>query len=271
MVVTKTLEGISNETLCKVFNEAFSDYQITVQEPVELFVARNTRNGFCPSSSMGLFDNDQLVGFILICIRDNCAYDGATGIIPSYRGKGYSHLLVDETIKHLKQEGRSSFILEVLNENEKAKQLYIKHGFSYLRTLNCYTINRSELRDEIEVELLGSTGKQDYQEECIPSWQNSKASIEASGLTIYDMVQEGKRRGSICFEAQSGTVALLYIEPKERRKGFAKQAITEAAKHCTAENIRLINIDEAYKPLNELLRNMGFKKFITQSEMVLQL
>ncbi len=271
MVVAKTLNDIDNTTLCRVFNEAFSDYQIEVKEAESVFVARNIRNGFKPDSSIGLFDENQLVGFILVGIRNNFAYDGATGIIPSYRGKGYSHLLIDSTLEHLRIEGREAFVLEVLDSNTKAKQLYEHSGFKTQRTLNCYSIEKNKLEQPSDIKLEITERNPNYEEECIPSWQNSKEAIAAADLRKCDIILGKELKGYVYFDINSGSVAQLYILPSERRNGIATQTLYAVAAQCQSENIRFINIDASYTPMTSWLNHMNFDHFLTQSEMRLEL
>lgn len=65
------------------------------------------------------------------------------GILKKYQGKGLSKALVDESLRHIKKEGYQAK-LEVHKENDKAIQLYMKSGFTYLGDYNIYIIRKPE-------------------------------------------------------------------------------------------------------------------------------
>ena len=61
------------------------------------------------------------------------------GILPNYQGKGYSHLLLDESLIHAKKSGMQ-IKLEVHKDNEIARNLYTNAGFNYLGDYEVYII-----------------------------------------------------------------------------------------------------------------------------------
>ena len=65
------------------------------------------------------------------------------GILPSYQGKGLSHILLNESLKIAKKM-KYQVKLEVHRSNSKAANLYKKHGFSYLGDYDVYIIRDTE-------------------------------------------------------------------------------------------------------------------------------
>jgi len=61
------------------------------------------------------------------------------GILPSFQGRKLAHLLLDESLKFVKEKGYQ-VKLEVHNTNTKAIALYKKHGFDYLGDYDVYII-----------------------------------------------------------------------------------------------------------------------------------
>ncbi|MGG4487935.1 GNAT family N-acetyltransferase [Metabacillus idriensis] len=82
-----------------------------------------------------LMDESTLIGWIMI----DKAFDFLTGdeigwindlyVKGSYRGKGYSKLLMEEALKEFKQNGYSDVKLNVYAHNQKAMKLYEQMGF----------------------------------------------------------------------------------------------------------------------------------------------
>ncbi|MGE4454013.1 MAG: GNAT family N-acetyltransferase [Sphaerochaeta sp.] len=268
MVVTAPLTNTEPETLTQVFNEAFSKYEVPIHMSQEQFNAHTHALGYSALDSIGLFDDSRLVGFVLVARREGTAYDAGTGIIPSYQGKGYSHLLIDATLSHVKKRTVTSFFLEVIDTNERAKNLYLSHGFSITRKLHCYQVKKDLLIGSSSVELIPQDSVEIPLDECTPSWQNSKQSIERGSATCYTIMYNAIKRGSLCLNPDKGSIAQIYIEPQFRRQGFAKQAIIKARDLCEAPSLGMINVDERCTSLHGLLTSLGFSLLLTQSEMV---
>jgi ribosomal protein S18 acetylase RimI-like enzyme len=82
-----------------------------------------------------LMDDNTLLGWVQI----DKAFDYLTGdeigwindiyVKMSYRGKGYSKLLMEEALKEFRKNGYSDVRLNVYSHNEKALKLYEKMGF----------------------------------------------------------------------------------------------------------------------------------------------
>lgn len=268
MVVTKTLEQVGIEELTRSYNEGFSDYKVPIAMSEEKLQSTLTRNGYRSESSVGLFDDEQLIGFVLNGVRGNYCYDSGTAIIPAYRGKGYAHLLLEKTFSLLNSQDIHTWVLEVLSDNTRAIRLYQRIGFTRQRGLNCYKIKTETLKDKESVLALE---KQEAllipQGECLPSWQNEEEAIRAGEVPIWAILLEGKKVGTLCYDPKQGSIAQIHIKEEKRRQGYARMAIIEAAKLCEREELRIINIDDSFIPLNTLLQSMGFLCYATQLEM----
>ncbi|WP_394699368.1 GNAT family N-acetyltransferase [uncultured Sphaerochaeta sp.] len=272
-MVIRDLREISPEKLSKTFNLAFEDYQVTLQMNATQLRKSLARNSYEPSSSVGLFDEDRLVGFVFNGKRENRAYDCGTAIIPSYRGKGYAHLLLDQTIQILEQKGLTSWQLEVLSMNTRAKELYKGKGFKINRQLNCYTkkITNQDRPTPLVSLIPGDISLLQKNTDCLPSWQNSKESIEAGALPVWNILSNNQSTGYLCFSPESGSITQLFIFPDFRNRGIAFGAIKSAQFLCKVDTLRYINIDDSYEPLNKLLTKTGFTLFATQEELILHL
>lgn len=274
MVVTKTLEKVSIAQLTQAFNLGFSDYQLSVEMDEQTLARSLRQNSFCPTCSVGLFAEETLVGFVFNGRRGQQAYDSGTAIIPSYRGKGYSTLLLEKSKEVLIQAGVTSWVLEVLSENTQVVELYKRNGFAESRKLNCYECEPSLLSSE-EISTKVELCLQEYPHllagECMPSWQNATESIVEGSLPTWDITVEKQRVGTLSFNPTKGSIQQLFILDEYRGRGYAQSALKEAARLCTAKMMRFNNIDACYRPLNELLLKIGFICFTTQFEMFLRL
>lgn len=184
----KSLEAISFETLYTAFKEAFSDYEVQVNE--EELQIMLSRRGFDPVLSFGLFEDNKLKSFILNGIGnfngEKTAYDAGTGTLKECRGKGYASRIFSFSLPFLKEAGISQYLLEVLQHNTNAVSVYKKLGFEEGREFNYFIQQASFVRIPVkvlpsgyEIKEISSTQFDDIESCCDfnPSWQNSNEAI----------------------------------------------------------------------------------------------
>lgn len=95
-----------------------------------------------PEGMLLLFDGDQAVGIVrgtddeyegepIVCI-------GPLAIIPEYQGRGLGRYLLRAIIKSAAEMGYKRVYLSVNAENDGAKALYLKEGFTQEEAIHCY-------------------------------------------------------------------------------------------------------------------------------------
>ena len=81
-----TLETSNIEDILSVFNSSFSDYSIPLQLNISQLKSKIEVDHVDLSLSVGAFENEKLVGFVLhgtsILNGEKVAYNGGTGVIP---------------------------------------------------------------------------------------------------------------------------------------------------------------------------------------------
>ncbi|WP_054751948.1 GNAT family N-acetyltransferase [Piscibacillus salipiscarius] len=63
------------------------------------------------------------------------AWNGGTGILPEFRGTGLSHTLIEEVQAVYHEQGVNVANLEAITTNERAINLYEKHGYELIERL----------------------------------------------------------------------------------------------------------------------------------------
>ena len=286
MIACRRLTEDDFEQCHRALVQAFSDYYVKIQPTSEGLRRLFTIEGADFSYSVGAFDGEKMVGFVVnaIGVWDGklTAYDAGTGVIPAYRGRGISRQMFDIILPLLQKKGVRQYLLEVITENAPALTLYEHLGFE--RTHRVLALIRKEpvivanppicvLIEEIESpdwDLLETFC------EFRPCWQNSTDSIKraAADKTI------NKKILGLYFEKQligfgvvfinSGNVAQFGLDRRFHGRGFRTLLLARLAEE-TEKPLLFVNIDEQERAFIEFLRANCFRLLTSQYEMLLKL
>lgn len=275
MIRFNTLENTTSQEILDCFNDAFSAYIIPLQLSKELFEWKLKSENFNPSLSVGAFDGDKLVGFILHCTDSKFAphivYNGGTGVIEAYRNQAITRKMYNYIIPKLKQNGIKKVLLEVIEGNHAAHQSYLKAGFETIRTLIAYKgdIEVSGINDAIEIipseQPLVSLSAQ---MSCVPSWQNASHTLDRvyDTLEVYEAHDNGAIVGYIAYNPLLKRMHQIAVYPNYQRQKIAQTLLNFIAnKHGNSQSI--INVDSSQLGVNKFLENVGLKKQIQLFEM----
>ncbi len=273
------------ETIYDAFINSFSDYVVKMQPTKKQFKEMLTRRGVRLDISIGAYNDKQLIGFNLNGIgkfnNEITIYDCGTGIIPEFRGKGIVSLLFEHSLAKLKEAKASKYLLEVIENNVSALKAYKKMGFQINRYFQCFKANKvtdlffKEATAKVNLTLENTVPWEilqtfwDYQ----PSWQNSIESIFRSNedkiivTANYDSQKIGY--GIIYFD--SGDIPQIAVAKEYRNKGIGTLLLSSLTHYSNSEIIKIINVDSNATNTISLVKNIGFKHFVNQYEMILDL
>lgn len=280
----KDLGDTEIEEIHRAFLDAFSNYQVRMDLPLEKFKAMLIRNGYVPEVSVGAFYNDKLVGFILNGMREYNGklkiYDSGTGIIADHRNKGLTANIFNEVRTIAEKKGVSQYLLEVIKTNTPALTIYQKQGFKILRDLQCFYCDKVNMNLESSIEVkkeqmpVGTKWEKlmNFWDKA-PSWQNSVDSVAAVADDYYFVVayMNNEVAGYGIIGRKSGDIPQLAVNKKYRRKGLGKSILKELINSTDAEKIGIINVDDSCNTMKEFLYKVGFEIKISQYEMALLL
>ena len=180
----------------------------------------------------------------------------------------------------LKKMGVEQYLLEVIQSNTSAVNLYKKQGFEILRNLECYnldknkyisiTINKVQHINIITESLWEYLTKfWDFN----PSWQNSIDSINAlSDNFIYSIVNIGDTiAGYGIIGKNTGDIPQIAVDKNCRGKGIGKSIFTDLCNHTESDSIKVLNVDSHSTSMKNFLLKLGFDQNVKQYEMVLKL
>jgi GNAT superfamily N-acetyltransferase len=119
-----------------LWNEAFQDYAIPMQQTVDSLFARLAREGLSPSLSVVATVDDRPVGLVLNGIRTirgmRIAWNGGTGVIPTFRRLGIGKAMIRHCLNLYCRKGAHLATLEAIADNRKAISLYRQCGYEVI-------------------------------------------------------------------------------------------------------------------------------------------
>lgn len=272
----KSLANISLNILTHTFNKAFENYFVPFKLTPQLLSQRIHNSGIDLSHSIGAFENEKLVGFMLIAIDDwgdkRTAYNGGTGVIPEFRGQRLVKQMYDYAIPEFKKLGVEQLILEVICENEKAIKAYESVGMKIDRRLCCYSGEiKDDQRDTIDLKI-NITNKPNWTmyesiHDYTPSWDHIKQSVNRSekSYKYVELYQKETLVGFAIINALNGAIPQFGISKDYRRQGLGSVLFKSLAD--IKSPLKLNNIDSSYTPANEFLKHLGLHNPIDQFEM----
>jgi GNAT superfamily N-acetyltransferase len=108
-MILRPLSDFPLTDVVDLWNEAFQDYAIPMQQTVDHLFARMARDGLSPSLSVIATIDDRPVGLVLNGIRTirgmRIAWNGGTGVIPSFRRSGVGKAMIRYCLELYRREG----------------------------------------------------------------------------------------------------------------------------------------------------------------------
>lgn len=273
----RTLESIALETITAAFNEAFRDYFIPLQFTPENIAMKLKVEGIRPAYSIGAFDGNKLVGFILhgydIVDGVQTIYNGGTGVIPFCRGRGLTRKMYGYAIPLLKEAGICHHVLEVIDQNEPARKIYEALEFRIARKLAAFkgvpvvSGAPSVAIRTIEAIPLGTAFAG-----MVPSWQNATASVNryrSAHQVIGAFVQE-QLVGYAAFVPAAGRVKQFAVHADYRRQGIGTALFQHMMESSRDGSLLVTNIDVACTPAIAFLQRLRLQLFLRLYEMKLE-
>jgi ribosomal protein S18 acetylase RimI-like enzyme len=279
MLVFKTLEGTVFEVISECFNHAFRDYLVPLTMSPDQLMDKFQNEGGRLDLSVGVFEGDQLVGFILHFVapfnQSYQVYNGGTGVIPSFRGIQLTVKMYEFIFPKLIEHGAVGITLEVIETNANAIAVYEKLGFKKIRTLNCYKGQLDvpgiasmapgyHIKEVNEMPLELFTSFWDHP----PSWQNGNMAMKSRQpqLTCTVLMKNSEAVGYLIYHPKMKRIHQLAIDQRYRNLGLASYLLSALATPPT-EAVSIINIDSRCIGLCLLMEKFGLTKTVTQFEM----
>lgn len=281
MLHYESLIHVGREEIYQSFLKAFSDYQVSMNMTFPQFEIMLKRRGFDPDVSVGAFEGDTLVGFILNGCRmwngKATAYDVGTGVVPDFRKQGITSRMLQTARQNFGKSEVEQYVLEVLTANTSAANIYTKNGFTVERELLCCQMDGGENRTDLlyqtervmdpDWELFRTFW--DYQ----PSWQNSIQSIEAvrENFNISAVRINNCIAGYGIIDKTTGEIPQIAVDKNWRNKGIGSSILADLMNQTSSNQIKILNIDTRSEAMLQFITAAGFQNTVNQYEMILEL
>lgn len=271
----QTLEKQDLNTLCDLFNEAFSDYFVKIELAYDVFKNKVHSEDIDLTLSVGAFDGKRPVGFILHAIRNGIIYNGGTGVIPEARGNHLTLKMYEFILPKLRAKGAREVLLEVIDVNVQAIKSYGKVGFVKLVDLNCYKGNPAgrPINLDIDIKKVSTPDFNLFQSfwEWEPTWQHASLTLDKlNDYTCFGAFKKDQLVGYAFILLQKGRVAQFAVHPEYRKMGIAF-TLFHYIKQQTESELYVMNVDGSHMETNLFLQSVGMQHFTTQHKMKLTL
>lgn len=275
----KTLKELSVPEITGLFNRAFEDYFVKIELSSEYMAGKLHSEDLDPALSMGVFENEKPVAFMLHALRSvkgkKVAYNGGTGVIKEFRGRHLTVGMYEKQIEMLRKKGADEIELEVIAENTAAIRSYQKAGFLKTATLECFKgiPAPTTLRLDLEINEIAPPDFRKFERfwDWQPTWQNSSTTIKKlPAVKYFGAFLNGQLSAYLATQPGKSRVLQFAVDPEKRRKKIAANLFSYFSRSVNGE-INVNNINDAAGHSQAFLQQIGLQCYLTQHKMNLKL
>ena len=269
----KSLKDVKMAALVKCFNLAFSDYFVKMPTTIDFWEERWKAARVDYSLSFGMFDEKEIVGFIIngIDFKENTltAFNTGTGVLPKYRGRKIVKKLYNFANPEFLKKGVKKCSLEVITENEKALKAYLSIGFKITNILKCYsgTLKVTPSKDLTLVSVeFDKINWENLPNQEFYSWDNHRnaLSILEKDYKCFEVFEQAKRIGYFIVNPQTGSLAQFDLLDEKKMSNWPKLF---AGIKIIVPEIKINNVDERQIEKINVIGKVGLNHVIDQYEM----
>ena len=271
----RPLSACSLDEAAKAFTEGFVGYVVPVSVRPEALALRIAREDVDAGISEVFFDGGRPAGILLVARRGDRSRISALGVGPTIRSKGFGRRVMQEAMNAARSRGERQLILEVINSNAKARDLYLSLGFQITRTLVGFSraaslaVPDAAPAEECDlgttVEMLSRFSDAD------PTWQTDPVSFRQAGPPLRGVALESRAAALIDDSGEDIRLHGFAVDPAHRRQGAGRALADALAARYPDRKLYIIeNVPAGL--LDLFMRRIGWRKSrLTQSEMSLDL
>ncbi len=274
----QSLKNTSLAHICMLINRAFQGYAVSIQMTIDVLLRKIQAESIDLERSVGLYDEDELVGVLLLGYRGTASYNACTGLLPAYRGQGYADTMYDYAKTHFLNDGiLETHILEVLEANTSGIRLYERLGMQKTDFLYTFflTLPQQSKTDFLGIRPLSYTdffefynNEKIFGAEC--AWQNAPLPGLQSGFSKaygWYAPDTGELSALVVFRADTNTVQYLNVLTEQRLHGLGRLMLAFVQQQLGKAPLRLLNVSARNSSVIYLAKALGAELKFKQWEM----
>ena len=273
-------DHLSIAALAAATNATFADYFTPVTHTPAGFALFCRWNTVDVAQSVLLEHQDgRFAGLSLLATRGARGWCGGFGLVPEFRGRGLSSLLVDALMGRARSLSLTTLQLEVLTRNAKAIKTYERAGFQTRRDLVILSgdTRQADLKTDTDLEVQpAGTPEQAWSAGlALPSpascWQREIVSL-LSMTGVHGLVarRASQVAGVLLYRSNqpAGPLALMHLAFADETA--ARALLARALADTRTTQLFILNEPDG-SPLHALLRSLGLSEIHRQHEMAVAL
>lgn len=274
-----TLADVCQQELLECFNSSFKNYFVPLQLSLAQFQKKIVAEGIDIQLSIGMFNKNKLIGFILHALEERAGkrivYNAGTGILPQYRGKQLAVPMYEFALTLLKKNDLGSSVLEVIDQNIPAIQLYKRNGFIISRQLDSFTCTSFPPGDNAhQIETISVADGMLLQSICEwqPAWQYSWNTLSrcADDYQVFVASEAAEYSAYCAVNVQTGRIAHFGCKQWSEHEQLLHCLFNHVAKKA-GQPLSVIHVDHRARESKEFLKRNGFQPCLNCFEMELAL
>jgi len=219
----KSLANVSIEQIVDCLLVSFENYFVPMPKEVAFWSQRFHNARVDKSLSWGVFENQDLVGFVINAIDYDkglfTAFNTGTGVIPQFRGRRLVDKMYAYGLPELKAKGIQCCTLEVIDKNDRAIRVYERIGFVQGQQLFCYKGSIPEIGKQ-QLEEVGLERLEQFNADEKYSWDNKLATISKAGsmyknYLVYEQA-DNSLLGYFIINPENGYLAQLELDDEQQ-------------------------------------------------------
>ncbi len=268
----------------KSFLVAFSDYRLPFRLTEVAFYKKFVEKlSIDFNLSCIALDQQKIVAFIFTSLAcydgKRTAYNGGTGVIPTFRGRQLTARLYDAILPQLRKQHVEQCVLEVLTTNLHAIRAYEKIGFEKSRYFNCFKLLSAPKRGKTSIPGINIS-------ECLdPDWNlfnacddDNTSFLDSQSLlkknlkneVVVTAVYNGKTIAYVIYQ-KNGRFSRIGVNPDFRGKGVGSALVNFVFRDCDNKELTVINVNRENGGMVRFFTNLGFINQVDQYELKLEL
>ncbi len=268
----RNLKNTPLNAIVTCLSESFANYFLPVPTGISYWEQRFNGARVNFELSFGCFENDELVGFIVHGIDyfndRRVAFNTGTGVTSKYRGKQITQQIYNYALPRLKEHGIDLCMLEVIEQNEIARHVYEKIGFTNSGRLLSFqgtiqppaTSSEATVQEVSLADLEPEIKKKDHHY----SWDNN-----LNGVKKLEQVHKYYRITAPGYQGyfiiHPGRNALIQAETSKD----TKESYLDLLYHIQhiLPTVKIINVHESRQDFIEAIKQAGLSGLVNQYEM----